>query len=577
MTVEIPATEDEWRRLLVTQLEGLDEASFDDACASARRRQVPLDQALAERARMPRSFLLAQLAQAWGVQATSLKVDDVRPDALRLIKADYAKRHLVAPFDVVDSRLCVAMLDPRDRRQIEELQQISGMVVVPYLAPPDAIRRTHLLYRGNLRELLAKSGDATVQAASIGDGAESAIDLLERILEFALVAQASDVHIEPYERDALVRYRIDGLLQDVLSLQTPALTPLIARIKILASMRIDERRVPQDGRLTAQVGGLPVDLRVSIVPTIWGEKVVMRVLPKEMSILELEHLGLAPADYPVMLRNLLKPFGMILVTGPTGSGKTTTLYAMLGRLGLERKNVVSIATIEDPVEYPMARVCQINTNPTAGLDFASGLRALLRQDPDIIMVGEIRDRETADTAIRCALVGRLLLSTLHTNDAPGAVPRLIDMGVEPFLLASTLRLVVAQRLARRICSNCRESVEIDQAFVTRLESEPDYVGAVAALQTRGVLSGAHGVLTGVRMFRGRGCSLCHETGFRGRIGIFEMLEITESIRSMINERRDGAAIRTAAIDAGMKTMFQDGLGKVFLGETTFDELLRVSV
>jgi type II secretory ATPase GspE/PulE/Tfp pilus assembly ATPase PilB-like protein len=400
---------------------------------------------------------------------------------------------------------------------------------------------------------------------------------LTRILEYAAVARASDIHIEPYELEGIIRYRIDGALQEVLSLPPAMLPSLVARIKILAGLRIDERRAPQDGRFEADLGGFKIDLRVSSLPTHWGEKVVMRVLSKENVILDLEDLGLGGPDYDIVLRNILLPFGMLLITGPTGSGKTTTLYAMLMRLGAERHNVVNISTIEDPVEYTMPRVNQIQINPAAGIEFTTGLRALLRQDPDIIMVGEIRDGETAEIAVRSALVGRLLLSTLHTNDATGAVPRLLDMGVEPFLLASTLALVIAQRLVRRICANCRQSVAPDASVLKALQSRPDFDRTIQLLRDQGVLGKGQDPLAAIRLFRGKGCPQCHGSGFRGRVGVFELFEVDDHIRSMIMERQDTSAIRAEAIASGMKTMYQDGLAKVFIGETTLEEVFRVAL
>jgi type II secretory ATPase GspE/PulE/Tfp pilus assembly ATPase PilB-like protein len=403
------------------------------------------------------------------------------------------------------------------------------------------------------------------------------VNLVTRILEYAAVSRASDIHIEPYELEAIIRYRIDGALQEVLSLPPTMLTPLVARIKILAGMRIDERRASQDGRFEADLGGFKIDLRASSLPTHWGEKVVLRVLSKENIILDLEDLGLCAADYDIALRNLLRPFGMILITGPTGSGKTTSLYAMIMRLGAERHNVVNISTIEDPVEYTMPRVNQVQINSAAGIEFATGLRALLRQDPDVIMVGEIRDGETAETAVRSALVGRLLLSTLHTNDATGAVSRLLDMGIEPFLLASTLSLVIAQRLVRRLCVSCRESVAADASVLKAPRARPDFEQMIQLLQAQGVLTKGDDPLAGLRLFRGKGCSQCHGSGFRGQIGVFELFEVNDHIRSMIMERQDTSAIRAEAIARGMKTMFQDGIAKAFFGETTLEEVYRVAV
>lgn len=301
------------------------------------------------------------------------------------------------------------------------------------------------------------------------------------------------------------------------------------------------------------------------------------MLSKENVILDLEDLGLGVSDFDIVLRNILRPFGMVLITGPTGSGKTTSLYAMIMRLGAERQNALNISTIEDPVEYTMPRVNQVQINPVAGIEFTTGLRAVLRQDPDVIMVGEIRDGETAEIAVRSAMVGRLLFSTLHTNDATGTVSRLIDMGIEPFLLASTLSLVIAQRLVRRICVSCRESVAADTSVLKALRARPDFEQMIQILQAQGVLAKGDDPLAGLRLFRGKGCPHCHGSGFRGRLGVLELFEVNDHIRSMIMERQDTSAIRAEAVARGMKTMFQDGVAKAFFGETTLEEVFRVAV
>jgi type II secretory ATPase GspE/PulE/Tfp pilus assembly ATPase PilB-like protein len=472
------------------------------------------------------------------------------------------------------------MEDPRDRTVLEEIQRKTKRRPVPFLAPESAIRRAHLLYRGDLRTMLERAvSDETLRLPRRREGEDdqSVAALVTRILEYAAVTGASDIHIEPYELEAVVRYRVDGALQEVLGMPPALLPPIASRIKILGGLRIDEQRSPQDGRFEANLGGLKMDLRVSTLPTQWGEKLVMRVLAQESVLLDLEDLGLTAPDFEIVLRNLLRPHGMILVTGPTGSGKSTSLYAMLQRLGVERQNVVNISTIEDPVEYSLPRINQVPLHPAAGMDFASGLRALLRQDPDVIMVGEIRDRETMEIAIRAALVGRLLISTLHTNDAVGAVPRLLDMGAEPFLVASTLSLVIGQRLVRRICAACRESREPDTLFRKALAARPDFEETLQALRAQGVLGEGSDPLAGLRLFRGSGCRACGGTGFRGRLGIYELFEVDQESRAMIMERRDAGMIRRAKIAAGMKTMFQDGLAKVLMGETTLEEVSRVAL
>jgi type IV pilus assembly protein PilB len=577
----LQATPEELKTLLVDQLEILDAVGFDKAHAMANRLKIPLERTLIERGHIPMGFLLQQLAQAWEVSFIDLKVNDIAPEALRTLPEKYARAHTLIPFAVKGRQLHLAMWNPRDRRVLGEVEQLSGRQPLPYLASESAIQRALLLYKGNLHQMLERAvtheTSTVVTPRPSGGEDSSAVQLLTQILEYAAVARASDIHVEPYELEGLVRYRIDGALREVLNLPPAMLTPLVARIKLLAGMRIDERRAPQDGRFEADLGGFKIDLRVSSLPTHWGEKVVLRVLSKENVIMDLEDLGLGISDYDIVHRNLLRPFGMILITGPTGSGKTTSLYAMVMRLGIERQNIVNISTIEDPIEYTMPRVNQIQVNASAGVEFATGLRALLRQDPDIIMVGEIRDQETAEIAVRSALVGRLLLSTLHTNDATGAVSRLLDMQVEPFLLASTLALVVAQRLVRRICLNCRESLIPDTAVLNTLGARPDFDRTIEVLRAQGVLGKGDDPLAGIRLFRGRGCSQCQGSGFRGRLGVFEVFEIDDYMRSLIMERRDNSAIRGEAIARGMKTMFQDGLAKVFFGDTTLEEVFRVAM
>lgn len=403
------------------------------------------------------------------------------------------------------------------------------------------------------------------------------MEAAQRILLYAAITRASDIHIEPFELETVIRYRVDGVMREVFSLASMLHLPLVSRIKILSGMRIDERRIPQDGRFEADLDGFKIDLRVASVPTQWGEKLVLRILSKDNVIIDLEDLGLIPSDYEMVLRNILLPFGMVLITGPTGSGKSTTLYAMLMRIGTERQNIVNISTIEEPVEYSIPRVNQTQVNHHTGVLFSTGLRALLRQDPDVIMVGEIRDREAAEIAVQAALVGRLLLSTLHTNDATGSVPRLLDIGVEPYLLSSSLSLVVAQRLVRRICKNCRESVPPSARALESIQSRSDYSETVAMLPRQGILRTTHDGLSGVRLYQGKGCAQCQGSGFTGRVSLFELFEVDEDIRDLIMQRRPASFMRSTAIMKGMKTMFQDGLAKAFMGETTVEEVFRVGI
>ncbi len=574
----LEVSEEELRDLVVNQIGIIDKAEFEKARTMAKRLGVPIEQTLVERGRIPYKFLLKQLARTWGVGFVDLKISDVKREALEAINEGYARSHLLVPFELADKELQLAMWNPRDQQIIDEIQRMTGKTVVPYLAAENAIRHAQLLYRADIHDLLERATlDESQSAINLAGEETTAVALLDRILEFAAVVRATDIHIEPYELEAIVRYRIDGLLYEMLSLPAELVPGLVSRTKIMAGMRIDERRAPQDGRFDADLGGYKLDLRVSSMPTHWGEKIVIRLLPLGSMVFGLEDLGMGESEYEIFLRDIMRPHGMILVTGPTGCGKTTTLYAAVGRLGTEHRSNVNITTIEDPIEYTIPRVSQIRVNPATGVTFASGLRAMLRQDPDIIMIGEIRDLETAEVAIRAALIGRLLFSTLHTNDATGAVARLLDIGVEPFLLASTLVLVVAQRLVRRICTSCRESIDMDMTLMSAIRSRTDLDQAIRVLQREGVLSKEEDPLSKVRVFRGKGCQQCNGSGFRGRLGIFELFEIDDQFKQMIVERRGSSLIRAAAIEKGMKTMLQDGLAKAFLGETTLDEVLRVAI
>jgi type IV pilus assembly protein PilB len=578
---DLKVRDEELQQLLVEQLGVIDRADFDRANTLAQRLRSPLIHTLVEQGRIPQAFLLEQLARSWNVGFVDLTIGHVKGDIIGTLQESFARKHLLVPFNREGDQLHVAMADPRERTVVSEIERITGLRVSPFLATEASIRRAQLLYKKELREILdrsttEKTTDLTVVKQH--DANESTIvDAVQRLLLYAAVTRASDIHIEPFELETVIRYRVDGVMREVFSL-TPALQlPLVSRIKILSGMRIDERRIPQDGRFEANLDGFKVDLRVASVPTQWGEKIVLRILSKDNVIIDLEDLGLVPPDYQIILRNIMRPFGMVLITGPTGSGKSTTLYAMLMRIGTERQNIVNISTIEEPVEYSIPRVNQTQVNHQTGVQFSTGLRALLRQDPDVIMVGEIRDKETAEIAVQAALVGRLLLSTLHTNDSTGSIPRLLDIGVEPYLLSSSLTLVVAQRLIRRICKNCRESVTPSSRILESIQSRPDFSETIDVLKRQGTLRKTHNGLAGVRLYNGKGCTQCQGSGFAGRLGLFEIFEVDEDIRDLIMQRKPASFIRSTAIMKGMKTMFQDGLAKAFMGETTIEEVFRVAL
>ncbi len=379
------------------------------------------------------------------------------------------------------------------------------------------------------------------------------IKVFDTILEYAFAERASDVHIEIQEKEVVVRFRIDGTLQDIIKLPRGIEEALVARIKILANLKLDEKRIPQDGRYKFNIGDDPISLRISIIPGFYGENVVMRLLNESSRPLSLEELGLNGHNLELVKDNIRKPNGMILVTGPTGSGKTTTLYSALNILNTID---VKICTIEDPIEYGMNRITQIQVNAKTGLTFAAGLRSLLRHDPDIMMVGEIRDRETAEIAIHASLTGHLVISTLQTNDAAGAIPRLLDMGVEGYLAASTINIVMAQRLVKKNCNACIAEYRPDEALLQKLTVE-------------------WGVdMVSRKYYKGKGCPECHGSGFSGRIGIYEVLPVTEQIRSMITKGVSSDQIIDTAIKGGMTTMLQDGLDKIAGGQTTIEEVIK---
>ena len=568
----------ELRELLVTELELVTATEFDKATGAAQRRRIPLERAVAEQAKLPFLQLVQEIGRAWQVPFVDLKVSDVKVEALRLIREDVSRAKGLIAYDATAKTLSVAMVNPRDRETIRELARLTGREIKPRLALEAAIRRAQLLYHQDLVTQLRRSLVAGGVASPLSPQQEAvAADVLTHVLEYAAVTGASDIHIEPFELEAVVRFRIDGMLHEVLTVNPGPAAALVSRIKVLSHLRVDEKRAAQDGRFEADLSGVLIDLRVSTLPTMWGEKIVMRVLTRDHVLMDLEGLGFSAADYELMAGFLTRPHGMVLVTGPTGSGKTSTLYACLMRIGSDRRNVVNLSTIEDPIEYTMPRVNQVPVNPAAGMDFANGLRALLRQDPDVIMVGEIRDRETADTATRAALVGRLLFSSLHTNDSTAAVARLLDMGAEPYLLSSTLAVVVAQRLVRRLCASCRQSYKPEAREIGALRARPDFAHLGRGLREYGVIGASADWIDELRLFRSQGCTDCRGTGYRGRVGIFEIFPVTDAVRPHILDQKDSSILRTAAIEAGMRTMFMDGVAKTIMGETSLEEVFRAAL
>jgi len=524
-----------------------------------------------------------QLARAkgelFGVPYAELGGISIPAEVLDLVPEPIARKYVLIPIRKEDGKLQIAMADPLDLQIIGFLEKSTQLKVQPFIAEAAAIRAAIESQYGKrigpevteaLEEVGVTATKIKEQIKDIGKAEEvlrsaPVARIVSMLLEYAVKSRASDIHIEPGEENTRVRYRIDGVLQERFTLPKEVHDSIVARIKILSHLKIDEKRLPQDGRFKIQVGDVRTDLRVSVVPTVNAEKVVIRLLKEEGTVLTLKDLGLWGTGLKRYEEALLKPHGIILVTGPTGSGKTVTLAASLHKLNTVRVNII---TIEDPVEIRVKGISQVQVNPAAGLTFASGLRSFLRQDPDIIMVGEIRDAETAELAVHAALTGHLVLSTLHTNSAAGALPRLLDMGIEPFLLVSTVNLVLAQRLVRKICPECQEEYEVPQKMVAEMKEVlgPLFDEAAQKVKGKGQL----------RLSRGKGCDKCNQTGYRGRTGIFEVMPLSDRLAKMTLERRPATELEKVAVEEGMVTLIQDGFYKVLQGITTVEEVLRVA-
>lgn len=521
--------------------------------------------------------LTAEIARTFRVKAVELNQIKIPKDVLLIIPEPLVKKQKVVAFEKTDRELHVAMLDPTDLETIEGLKKKTGLTVVPYYTTEKDLEAIIKLYRQSLKskfdEILADAR-STRSDISVEEAAQDLpiIRIIDTLLDYAVLQDASDIHIEPMEKEVIVRYRIDGILHDIVNLPQSVQTGLVARIKVLANLKIDEHRLPQDGRFKKETDEYKVSFRVSIIPVFDGEKIVMRILHEEQKILTLEQLGFQHSALEIIKHNIDRPHGMILATGPTGSGKTTTLYAILHILN---RPEVNVATVEDPIEYRMPRVNQTQMNSRIGLTFAKGLRSLLRQDPDIIMVGEIRDNETAEIAIHSALTGHIVLSTLHTNNASGTLPRLLDMQVQPFLVASTVNTVIGQRLVRRLCSNCLESFKPDATYMTTLKKEFDTDRIIKIMQRERILA-AKSSLADLKFYRSRGCSQCNSEGYKGRIGIYEVMEISVAIRKLIVAHASTDEILKQATAESMITMQEDGFIKAATGVTSIEEVLRAT-
>jgi len=518
------------------------------------------------------------LSRQYGVPSINLKFYEIDPNVIKLIPQDTALRYQVIPLSRVGSVLTIAMTDPTNVFAMDDIKFMTGFNVEPVVASESAIGEAITRFYGGgdadseelskmMRDLVEDeelelaAEEAELDAASLEKAAEEApiIKLVNLILTDSVKRGASDIHVEPYETEMRVRFRIDGVLQTMMSPPMRLKDAMTSRLKIMAKLDIAEKRLPQDGRIMIKYRAdgkkKELDFRVSTVPTLYGEKVVLRLLDKENLRLDMTKLGFESESLKKFERNILKPYGMVLVTGPTGSGKTNTLYSSVSRLNTVDTNIM---TAEDPVEFQLGGINQVQMKDQIGLNFAAALRAFLRQDPNIILVGEIRDFETAEIAVKAALTGHLVLSTLHTNDAPSTISRLMNMGIEPFLVATSVNLICAQRLVRRICSNCKEELEVPEQALIDAGYAPE-----EAKKTK--------------IYHGKGCSTCNKGGYKGRTGLYEVMEINDELRELILVGASALELKKKAIEQGMITLRRSGLIKVAAGQTTMEEVLRETV
>lgn len=510
----------------------------------------------------------------------------IQKTALFSVPEPIAITHNLIAFEADDNEIKIAALDPEDLEIFEFIKKKTGLKPIIYLTTPEnikeSLRQYHQALKSGLKYFAKGEGGIKngkiISAASKEDLEKAAEDLpivriINDLLEYAIFEEASDIHIEPEEKDVAIRYRVDGILRNVMTLPKNTQPGIIARIKILANLKVDEHRLPQDGRFKISTEKYKFSFRTSIIPTFDGEKIVMRLLNEKAQILSLEELGMQPQSLEIVKRNIKKPHGTILVTGPTGSGKTTTLYTILNILNTVK---VNISTIEDPIEYRVARINQSQINPRIGYTFATGLRAMLRQDPDIIMVGEIRDEETAEIAVHAAMTGHLLLSTLHTNDAVTTLPRLGQMGVPSFLIASTTNIIMSQRLVRKICISCKEKYKLDKKTIELLRKQFNIDETLTKLERLKLIASGQKNMESLTFHQGKGCNKCNHSGYKGRIGLYETLEITEKMADLILKNVSINELENQAKEQGMLTIIEDGLIKAISGITTIEELVRVT-
>lgn len=551
---------------------------------SAVKTPTPWEDFLIDKKALTEADLLKVKSEEFNVPIVDLHDQEIPEPVLNLVPEPIARRHKVISFAKGKEDISLAMMDPTDLQTKEFIKKKTGLEVKVFLIGKSSLDFGVAKYHNNLEgEIKHMVDEGKKDEVSTGNGelddqlkkmAEEIpiIRVVDTLFEYAVIEKASDIHIEPQENSVVVRYRIDGVLHDVMTLPKAIQAALVARIKVLANLKIDEHRLPQDGRYKIEKDGYKFSLRISTIPIFDGEKVVIRLLDESTKALSLEALGFLPQQLEIVNRNIHKPHGMMLITGPTGSGKSTSLYAILTILNTK---LVNISTIEDPVEYRIPGVNQMQVNPKISLTFALGLRALLRQDPNIIMIGEIRDKETAEEAMHAAMTGHIVLSTLHTNSASAAPPRLIDIGIEPYLIASTVNAIMAQRLVRMICTDCKTEQKIDKETIESLSKQFNLDSLMQILKDNN-LAGTAKTLDELPFFVGKGCDKCSNSGYRGRVGVHEILENTPELQELIVKQATSQDIEIQAVKQGMITMWQDGFIKAIAGQTTIEEILRVT-
>ncbi len=544
---------------------------LEEALKEQKKTNKKLGSILIEKGFVKEDVLNEFLSKQYGVESINLSKVTIQKEAIEKIPAQLAKKYTLIPIAIKDNKLEVAISDPTNILAFDDLRFITGLNIQPYLSNESSIIKAIDKYYGTSKELDTimdslneyettldiipdEEIEESIKNLEEESSEEPIIKLANTILLKSIKSQASDIHLEPYENDLRVRYRVDGKLMEFMKLSKSIAPAITSRFKIMAKLNIAEKRLPQDGRIRIKTGGKDIDLRVSTLPTVYGEKTVMRILDRSSVKVNLNDLGFEAADLEKYTKAIAAPYGMVLVTGPTGSGKTTTLYASLNRIN---KEDVNIMTAEDPVEYNIEGINQVHIKEEIGLTFAEALRSFLRQDPDVIMVGEIRDTETAEISIRSALTGHLVFSTVHTNDAPSTIMRLADMGIEKYLIASSLVLILAQRLVRRICPHCKAKIDVPPNALEEIGFNKEEAKTIS-------------------VYKGKGCEYCNNTGYKGRIAIYEVMPISDKIKEMILHEASVNEIKQQAIREGMSTLRMSGLKKIKEGVTTIEEVMNAT-